>query len=507
MSDQQRLPVVRLELNAGVFRIPTENAIFEITVAAHDGLPQIIEKIVEREIPDEKPAEPPQPSPPHREPPVFSNEAFYKEISEEMYQEIGHLARQLSISIKTPLTDVDLKNVDLGKAGVDLESAKGQLQDVVHMTEKATMDIMDVSEDIQDSCDIIKKNLATLKSLQAVPIAEQQKQSEPQDHAPGGVEFFENLLQREQQLRERIANLPLQPGGQPVSFEKKKVYRFSLDAVFQTLYELCTNETVKKNHIRPMRESQKTAFNESAVLKAFSELAPTVPVEETFYQFPLASILKILFQNCTVEQFRQTLKKMHQSAATIFIDQTMPIEGTMEEVEVPVQQQAEPTPADTNPAAIVQFIDETMDLVRSELERLCSAEPQASVTVPANSHAQLVGAIESTDAVLQRIIANIRRILEALTFQDLSGQRIKKILNLLSDVQVQLLSILVTFGVKLKKKLEVKDITPQETEEIASREVDRIKNLVVEQPAEEGEEWSGPLNQDAVDKLLAELGF
>lgn len=494
MDEQRKPPVVRLELNAGVFRIPTDEVVFEITVAGQTGLPQIIEKIVEREIAVEQPAAPPPARP---EQPVLAPDSFYKEISEEMYQEIGRLARQLSITIKTPLSENDVAQLDLGQAGVDLESAKGHLQDIVQMTEKATMDIMDVSEDIEGNCDIIKKNLSVLKRLQDVAA----EGAEPSAHAPdvsGRASPLATIADRLHKLRGLLAGLPLQSSPAPASAAEQtvRVYRFNLDIVFQTLYELCTNETVKKNHIKPMRDAQATAFNVSEILKAFSDLAPTVPVEETFYQFPLVSILKILFQNCSNENFRQTLKKMHQSSTTIFIDQTLPIEGAVENVPTPAEQ-----PAATEEPSPLRLADEAIELLNAATQHPCPA-PALAV----ESHSELITAIESTDAVLQRILADIRRILEALTFQDLSGQRIKKILTVLSNVQVQLLTILVSFGVKLKKKQEAQDITPIETEALASREVDRIKNLVAEQPAGEGE-WSGPLNQDAVDKLLADLGF
>jgi chemotaxis regulatin CheY-phosphate phosphatase CheZ len=521
MGDTKRLPVIRLELNAGVFRIQTDEAVFEITVRTEGGLPQVIEKIVEREILVEKPpAAPPvpQPAPPPPSAPAPAADTFYKEISEDMYHEIGRLARQLSITIKTPIDDGDPRQVDLGQAGVDLEDAKGQLQDIVQMTEKATMDIMDVSEDIQEGCDIIKKNLAAIKSLHFIGGTEQHAGAAPAAADPAITQFFENLIAREIQVRDCLAQLPAQAPApavpdppQETAVEKVKRYCFSLDVVFQTLYELCTNETVKKNHIRPMREEQETAFNGAAVMKAFSDLAPTVPVEETFYQFPLSGILKILFQHCSTDSYKQTLKKMHQSAATIFLDQTIPIEGTVEEVEVPVHKADAPETAGADPALlrVTRLVDENLRLLQSEVERLRDGGTQSAPgfsIIKSEDHAQLVSAVETTDAVLHRIIANIRRILESLSFQDLSGQRIKKILRMLSSVQVQLLSLLVSFGVKLKKKQESGDITALETEALATREVDRMKNLVAGQ-APGGDDWGGPLKQDAVDKLLGELGF
>ena len=97
--------------------------------------------------------------------PIIVEDNFYREISEEMLQEIGKLARQLSISIKTPVDGDALKTVDLKKAGIDLETAKSQLQDIVAMTETATMTIMDISDGIQESCNTIRKNLEEITGL------------------------------------------------------------------------------------------------------------------------------------------------------------------------------------------------------------------------------------------------------------------------------------------------------------------------------------------------------
>ncbi len=210
------------------------------------------------------------------------------------------MARDLSLSIKTPLDD-DMKNVDISQAGVDLEGAKGKLQDIVEMTEKATMVIMDISENIQEGCDEIKKNLTEIQKINFIGRLEKEAQKEEQE--------------------------------------------------------------------------------------------------------------------------------------------------------------------------------------------------------------KLIAAIESTDKLIKNIIISISRILESLSFQDLSGQQIKKILSVLSSVQVQLLSMLVTFGVKLKKKGEYESLAVGEKEDLVHQEVDKMKSKVSDDVWEAEEEGEGPLNQDAVDDLLAELGF
>ena len=289
MGDNTKLQVIHLELTTGVFKIKAEDAIYEIEVKADSSLTQVIEKIVEKEVVVEKEA---------------SGESvadqFYKEISEEMFNEIGKMARDLSISIKTPL-DEDMKNVDISQAGVDLESAKGKLQNIVEMTEKATMEIMDISENIQEGCDEIKKNLTEIQKINFIGSLEKEAQKEEQE--------------------------------------------------------------------------------------------------------------------------------------------------------------------------------------------------------------KLIAAIESTDKLIKNIIVNISRILESLSFQDLSGQQIKKILSVLSSVQVQLLSMLVTFGVKLKKKEVYEGLALGEKEDLVHQEVNKMKSKVSDEVWEAEEEGEGPLNQEAVDDLLAELGF
>jgi len=108
--------------------------------------------------------------------------------------------------------------------------------------------------------------------------------------------------------------------------------------------------------------------------------------------------------------------------------------------------------------------------------------------------------------VIQHIISNLSRILESLSFQDLSGQRIMRILSMLSNVQVQLLGILVSYGIKLKRKQEERGgLSSSETQELASKEVEKLKNMISGDAG--AADWGDRLDQDAVDKLLADLGF
>jgi chemotaxis regulatin CheY-phosphate phosphatase CheZ len=111
--------------------------------------------------------------------------------------------------------------------------------------------------------------------------------------------------------------------------------------------------------------------------------------------------------------------------------------------------------------------------------------------------------IEDAFEVASAITDDISRITEALSFQDLSGQQILKIIKLLTDFQVQLLAIVVSFGSQLKIKEKNAGITVAESKRIAQEDVDKYLNSMT--TGEVGGE--GSLDQDAVNDLLQGLGF
>ena len=111
--------------------------------------------------------------------------------------------------------------------------------------------------------------------------------------------------------------------------------------------------------------------------------------------------------------------------------------------------------------------------------------------------------IEDAFQVASSITDDISRITEALSFQDLSGQQILKIIKLLTDFQVQLLAIVVSFGSQLKIKEKNAGVTVAESKRIAQEDVDKyLKSMTTDEVGGEGS-----LDQDAVNDLLKGLGF
>ena len=540
------LPVVNMEVSSGTFRIKTQEAIYQITVTPDSSLARVVEKVVEREAPAAAPAAG-----------SAADDPFYREMTEEMYSEIGRLARQLSLSIKE-IPGQSFKGLDIQSAGVELEDAKGQLEDIVQMTEKATMDIMDLAESIQEELADVQGRLTGIKELEFMSRSEgdvdpdldwgvEPSTEDETSDAGAGAEaeqaaaFLETVIQRVTGLREAVAGLPRQEAAEgapepapaapePAAPTVRKTYHFDTDVVFQTLYELCTNETVK-DHIKLMRGEQETAFDTEAVQAALGEMATNVDVEDNFFNFPISNILKALFAASKVDKHKQILKKMNQTAGNIFLDTVLPVEGEVQETEVAAPA---PEPAPAQPAApaspclpaeqidqLLEMIDENIGLLEAEKEKLAQAAADDDMggmetgtddppftRVKQGDREQIIDTVEGASELIQDITSHLTRILEALAFQDLSGQRILKIVRLISDVQVQLLSILVSFGARMKKRKEAPEMAEAagDGHDLAQSEVDKMLEQVGGSTLE-GPEAEGRLDQGKVDDLLADLGF
>ncbi|MBW2623697.1 MAG: protein phosphatase CheZ, partial [Deltaproteobacteria bacterium] len=305
-----------------------------------------------------------------------------------------------------------------------------------------------------------------------------------------------------------------------------KEYDIDPGVVFHTMYELCTNETVKA-HIKAMGENCDANFNAAGLKSVLAEMAPTLPSEDNFFDFPLEATLKALFQHSTNEKFKQVLKKMSQTTATIFLDETLPIEGQVEEKEIVVEPDSfeisapEPISASGQPGIssddleeILTRIQENIDLIEKEkagiLENADSdavnpSHDSSLTVIKQDDRLAIVAVVEHSHRNLEAIIAHITRILETLSFQDLSGQRIMTIVRLITQVQIQLLSILVSFETKLKQRGKEENATSSEREKLAQTEVDQMLDRISSPLDGPGAENS--LDQTAVDAMLDELGF
>jgi len=384
MEKKDNLNIVRIEINSGTFTIPAGDKLYEITVRQSPTISETLDTIVVNEIASAGSAaklegEDSRSSSGEGTKEELQNIALYKEISEEMFMEIGRLARDLSISIKD-LPGACQKEVDFEKAGMDLESAKDMLEDVVKMTETATMNIMDISEDMQEQCGIIRQTLEEVRTLNFVGnVVDGSEVSRKKDP----MMLVRDILFNLQGLRDSLSSLLGGNAGEKVA-----------------------------------------EVNISSASEALSEIDTQIEILQEEYNLQLQSSDRYM------------------------------------------------------------VVNDSYSMVRKE------------------DHDRLIAALESSDHVIQCIITNIGRILESLSFQDLSGQRIVKIVDLLSDVQVQLLSILVSSGIKLKRLREGKTTEKSTMDGELEELMDRFS-------ADDSKDGTSKkvLNQESIDSLLADLGF
>ncbi len=535
-------PIIAFELGVGEFRIVTPEAVYQIKVC-----PDLVEATRKHAESVESPAP---------GTPVLPAASFFQEISEELFDKVGRLARRLSVSVEE--LPEQLTPPDLDQTDKQLENAKGQLEEIVKITEKASMTIMDMADQIQTDMDQLKSQLDILQNLdlmaaeaEGAPLPTSPESAPPPVELPLQPIFFDKLEELKDFVGNLMANaasatirpeMPLAPEPKPAAppAQTVTVVNFDVDVVFQTLYELCTNESVK-DHIKLMREAQAAAFKAGEIADKLTEMAPTVDEEDGFYNFPIPLILKTLYAATGSEDFRTTLKKMNQTAASIFLDSVLPIEGEKMEVEIPASAAAsleevlEPPSSAAPDAEIVAApggpagcsLEElrTIQDLAAEIGQLGLTalagppSPAESAAIPApglytpiltQDRDTIIKTVNLAHKLIHQTGGHLTRILETLSFQDLSGQRIMKVIALLGDIQMQLLSILVSVDAKMKMHRESggQEVKAAQAEQMAQAEVDRA----LEKLAGDGSALAGPgaearLDQHAVNDLLAQLGF
>jgi chemotaxis regulatin CheY-phosphate phosphatase CheZ len=119
--------------------------------------------------------------------------------------------------------------------------------------------------------------------------------------------------------------------------------------------------------------------------------------------------------------------------------------------------------------------------------------------------------VHEAQATMGRINTSLSRIMEHLSFQDLSGQRLQKVLKLIRELQIQVLSLLVALGNKLKLCQTSGAALMTEADLLAQKEWDRmLDNLLAvsqENSDDAGPPPGQPLDQDSVNDLLTSMGF
>lgn len=508
-------PEVNLEVSTGFFRITTEQANYNITVLA--GYPgtfsptRQVAPISVQEIGIEPSSREVDANLECRSEALEEGEEYYKKVSQSLFSDIGKLAKQLSHTImEIPAEDRLAKRVELDEAGERIEEAKNQLKDIVAMTEHATMEIMDRVDRVQAGTNDLKNLLSFLRDHSAFKVEEQlDEESQNSDADAQTGRSVEDLRARLVAASELAATL--NAGGEvgaqpPMTVAGPTRYLFQIDPVLQTMYELCTNETVK-THITAARKNAENIFSRDTFIDQISPKVGTLPVEDGFITVPMPDVLRSLNEACSDKAIKNLLKNMESKMDLIFLDQSLPLEAPP--VEEGTQTVAVEAPAASTQASVdlVAMLDEALGMV-DELAARGGASGEAKALrmsgMSLEDQNEIFSKIESAFSAVSNISSDVFKITESLSFQDLSGQQILKIIKLLSDFQIQLLAMVVSFGSQLKNKEIHCNITAEESKKLAQNDVDAYLNKIVGGTTESG---STLLDQDAVNNMLQEFGF
>lgn len=408
--------------------------------------------------------------------PLAQEAAFYRQASEEIYAGLGRLAKEINLSIQ----DLSLEEViqSAGSSpGERLDQARHQLNDVLAMTEQATLDILDLVEQIREDCQVLERLLTPA--------------DEGTDPLPGPEGAPADLGARLQAAAKEFgalleAHLPVSPPN-----VEEAAVAVTLADTLQMLLEFCGTEAVKP-HLKSLVAQHTALFEVGAAEAALSRLAAQAAVEDGFYQLPVDQVLAVLQEHCREPRATELIAKLIASAGKIFPVSTIPLEG-----------QALSLPAASGPD----------DGLRARWESFLAVLEPAMASLHKQGAAPPLTADRTMSALAAtgRIRDSLSRITETLSFQDLSGQRLLKVLKILRQVQVQVLTLLIAIGNKLRLKSEGQEISLKEGEALAQEELVRMLGHTdpegstpahVAKPASQE-----PLDQAAVNELLASLGF
>ena len=202
---------------------------------------------------------------------------------------------------------------------------------------------------------------------------------------------------------------------------------------------------------------------------------------------------------------------MASTADQIFLEPSLPLEAIPKEGggEAPAEAVAEPAPAEAGESPLAAMASGLLQSLQEQAAALAPPPLPDFNSLGASAAQVSPELVEQLKGGISEIFSNVNGIVEALSFQDLSGQTIYKTVKLLTDFQVQLLAMVVGFGSKIKTKNEA----PQEVkntaqvEKMAQDEVDKaLASVGIKEDAEDATA-GGKLNQNSVNDLLGSLGF
>ena len=417
---------------------------------------------------------------------------YYRQVPHDIYEGLGKLAKDINLSIQD-LSLAEIIQNSMRSPSEHLDQARNQVNDVLLMTEKATLNIMDLVEEIRGDCQTAQAKLLNLAARAPEEADGDKSEQAPEAAADQGL--WDQVFAQAEEL-----DRWLRGGGSETDPAAAGAPNFSLAEVLQILLEFCTNEKVKQ-HIKAIQAKQDAIFQGGEAERALNLLAAEAPQEDGFYQLPVDKLLDLLKSHCEDERVKELFSKMESSADKLFPVPALPLEAR----EVEGESTGEAGDSQGNPEVESRWQELQKTLRQLAEHRQTAGGGAAAAGLDPHQAADEVKEVVDT---VDNITGKLSRIVEALSFQDLSGQRLLKILKLLRELQVQVLTLLVAAGEKLRVQLDDQSMSPKVSDQ-AREELDRLLASAAssDEDAAATPEDQQPLDQDAINDLLTTMGF
>lgn len=422
----------------------------------------------------------------------LANEAaYYRQTSQEIYEGLGKLAKEINLSIQD-LSLAEIVQTNATSPGENLDQVRSQVADVMQMTEKATLNILTLVEHIGEDCLKVQGHLLKLADGTRRP-----KDASEVDAGSGGTqggaalwsEMADQSETLDRKIREQFGPVP-----SPGAALRRQI---ALPDILQLILDFCRTDAVKP-HLKSVLAQYETLFQVDQAELSLARLAAEMPQGGESYGFPVDKVLTILQETCLDERIENLFTKLLASAAKVFPTPSLPLEYP------PPESPPASAPQSEVAALWGAFYENFQRIMVAAQEGLPLAEtsgPEEDLQEAAREAVETVAHIQTS----------LSRITEALAFQDLSGQRLLKVLRILRQLQVQVLTLLVAAGNKLKANLEGKEMTFTQSKLFAQEELHRMLHTCTQPAAGPGlsnaADAEQPLNQEAINELLTGMGF
>ncbi len=481
MAEDNR-PEVNLEICSGFFRIPTNDIIYNIKVLTSNesSTTRVIEKIIEVEKKVTAPPAAPPPVEPAPVPPVPvappqpeatpSVDDYFQKAAVKVCEDLGKCQNSDSVLEQQ-------------------SSALNGLNDLAEMAGELTAILNGIKENFPAGSNRGSQN-NDANAIKAI-IAK--------------VDQAQNLIgsPADTTTDKPVANDEPAPESAP---QKHIRYLFNFDAVFQTIYELCTNETVKE-HVQKARAKADDIFSKEKFYDALSPKVAKLQEDDGFFTIPMSDVFTSLQTACSDNGTCNLLKKMAQQQGDIFLDQFLPLEvPPTEEVEIPAQtkEEAKPKVNNENPAVASSDNSELATIltkIAAELQTLSTMGGQDDAS---NEDSGLDGLADNIDNAINiavsisyesKQIADTSKIYDQFRWLPLQTSVIfmESLISQKDNDQ----SLSFAHG-EAKAKTAADDFNKQQTA--------KLEELLAPQEEEPDDDESGEVGQDEIDRLLEEMG-